>query len=182
VTTSNGAEDEEAVEAARSVVLEAFERSAEVYGLNRSYGRLYGILYFADGPLSLDDIVEESGYAKSTVSNAMQQLSHLHMVHRRSVPGEGKKAFYEAERDFWRILQQFLKREVQQEIDTMTRALDEAERELADAEGERAERMRNRVQSLQQIYSRSQRLVTLLTSSPRGTLEGLVERFRDSGE
>lgn len=115
------------------------ERSAEIWGLNRSYGRLYGILFFADEPISLDAVVERSGYAKSTVSTAMKKMQRMHLVHRRSIPGEGKKAFYEAERDFWTVLQEFLRREVRREIDTMSRSLDKAEEHLKAAGSEQAE-------------------------------------------
>ncbi|MFB6136997.1 MAG: GbsR/MarR family transcriptional regulator [Halobacteriaceae archaeon] len=166
------------VAAAREEVVQAMERSAELYGLNRSYGRLYGVLYFADEPQSLDDLVAESGYAKSTVSTAMQAMRDLHLVHRRSVPGEGRKAFYEAERDFWTVLQEFLRREVQREIDVMSRALESAEAELEGVDTERAARDRERIRSLRRTYERSQRLVDVLTSQSLDRLSALVERLR----
>jgi DNA-binding transcriptional regulator GbsR (MarR family) len=92
-------------EVARETVIDAIERSAEVWGMKRSYGRLYGILYFALEPLSLDTLTERSGYAKSTVSSAMKTLERYHLIHRQSIPGEGKKAYFEAEMDFWYVLQ-----------------------------------------------------------------------------
>jgi DNA-binding transcriptional regulator GbsR (MarR family) len=187
--TSNGSGDGEGVagddegpppevEAAREEVIRAMERSAEVYGQNRSYGRLYGILYFADEPVSLDELTDRSGYAKSTVSTAMKQLERLHLVHRRSVPGEGKKAFYEAEREFWEVVQELLRREVKREIDIMTRALDDAEETLAAADDEQAERDLEKVRHLDGMYSRSERVVNLLTSASIDRLAALVERLR----
>jgi len=168
----------EDVETAREAVVEAMERSANVYGLNRSYGRLYGLLYFADDPVSLDTLVEESGYAKSTVSTAMQDMERLHLVYRRSVPGEGKKAFYEAERNFWTVVQEFLRREVQREISVMTSALEEAERSLEEADDPRARQDLEKVRDLRQMYQRSQRLVNVLTGSSVDRLAGLLERLR----
>jgi len=150
---------------ARERVIQGFERAAEVYGLSRSYGRLYGILYFAHDPQSLDDLADESGFAKSTVSSAMSDLDRLHMVHRRSMPGEGKKAFFQAERDFWRIMQDLLDREVRREIDTMTRALDDAEAALEAADTERARADLERVRDLQRLYAQSERFVDVVTSS-----------------
>jgi DNA-binding transcriptional regulator GbsR (MarR family) len=185
---------------ARERVITAFERSAEIYGLNRSYGRLYGLLYFADGPASLDQLVDASGYAKSTVSTALKDMERLHLVYRRSVPGEGKKAFYEAERDFWTVVREFLRREVQREIDTVSRALADAEETLeAAAEGERVdtvggsagaddgrsevnderiERDLRQVRELRQMYDRSERIVRLLTDSSVDRLAGLLDRLR----
>jgi len=54
---------------ARERVIESMEQSAEVYGLSRSAGRIYGVLYFAARPRSIPELVEETGYAKSTVSS-----------------------------------------------------------------------------------------------------------------
>jgi len=166
-------------EAARERVIEAFERSAEIYGLNRSYGRLYGILFFAHDPVSLDELAERSGFAKSTVSSAMQDLNSLHMVHRRSLPGEGKRAFFEAERDFWRILREFLNREVRREIETMTRALADAETALEDADTERAETDLERVRELQRVYAQSERFVDIVTSAPAESVRGALSAFVD---
>ncbi|MFB6092478.1 MAG: GbsR/MarR family transcriptional regulator [Haloquadratum sp.] len=177
-TTDEGSTDP--VEQAREEVIQALERSAEVYGLNRSYGRLYGILFFANEPLSLDELVEESGYAKSTVSTALQKMDRLHVVHRRSLPGEGKKVFYEAETDFWHVIQQFLQHEVRREIDIMTRALDSAADRLEAVDDERAESDLERIRTLQTTYDRSERLVDLLTSSSIDRLTGLLDRLRSS--
>ncbi|MXR22398.1 GbsR/MarR family transcriptional regulator [Halobacterium bonnevillei] len=170
------------VDAARERVIEGFERSAEIYGLSRSYGRLYGILFFAHDPMSLDDLAADSGFAKSTVSTAMSELERFHMVHRRSLPGEGKRAFFEAERDFWRIVQELLDREVRREIDTMTRALDDAEAALETADTERARTDLERIRDLQRVYAQSERLVDLATSASadrlRTALSTLSETLR----
>lgn len=163
---------------ARERVIQALERSADLYGTNRSYGRLYGLLFFADGPVSLDALVAESGYAKSTVSTAMSDLERLHLVTRRSLPGEGKKAFYVAERDFWTVLQEFLRGEVQREISLVTRALDDAETALEAADTDQAARDLEKVRDLARTYAASQRLVDLLTSASVDRLRGLVDRLQ----
>ncbi|MXR50456.1 transcriptional regulator [Halovenus sp. WSH3] len=165
-------------ERAREEVLDAMERAAEIYGLSRSYGRLYGLLFFAEEPMSLDDLVERSEYAKSTVSTAMNSLQRLHLVHRRSIPGEGKKAFYEAERDFWTVFQEFLRREVRREVDTMIRSLDRAEQHLDGLDDEQAQRDLEKIRQLRRMYDRSQSLIDILTSSSLDRLAGLLERLR----
>jgi DNA-binding transcriptional regulator GbsR (MarR family) len=169
-------DDDQSVEHARREVIEAMEQSAELYGLNRSHGRLYGILFFQDEPISLDDLVEQSGYAKSTVSTAMRNLERVHLVHRRSIPGEGKKAFYEAERDFWHVVQQFLRGEVQQEIDIMTRTLESAREQLEAVDDERAAQDLERIRSLERMYSHSETLVGLLTNESIERLIKLLDR------
>jgi DNA-binding transcriptional regulator GbsR (MarR family) len=172
---SEGESDD--IEQARGEVIEALARSAEVYGAKRSYGKLYGILFFADEPLSLDELVERSDYAKSTVSTAMNTLERFHMAHRRSLPGEGKKAFYEAETDFWYIFQQFLQQEVRREIDIMTRALDSAITTLEEAETEQATRDLEKLRNLRRVYQRSERLVNLVTSQPVDRLSSMAQKL-----
>lgn len=168
-------------QAARERVIDAMARSAEVYGLSRSHGRLYGVLYFADEPLLLDDLVAESGYAKSTVSTAMSAMERLHLVRRRSVPGEGKRAFFEPERDLWYVVQQLLDDEVRREVELMTRALDEAETALREAEGEHAARDLERVRQLEGFYRRAERFVDVFATVPMDRVRYVVDRLRREG-
>ena len=184
----NGADGEESarevpatsedVAAAREEVIDAMARSFEVYGAKRSYGRLYGILYFAEEPLSLDRLVAESGYAKSTVSTAMSTLERFHLVQRRSMAGEGKRAYFEAEHDFWYVFQQFLEQQVRREIRIMTRALDAAEMVLEAADDDRTARDLEKIQELQDVYAEGDRLIDVLTSERLDRLVSDVERFR----
>ncbi len=168
---------DDAVREAREEVIDAMERAAEIYGVSRSYGRLYGILYFAEEPVSLDALAEESGFAKSTVSSTTRELQRLHLVRRRSVPGEGKRAFYEAERDFWAVCQDLLDRQARREIDTMLRSLETAAERLEAADGDQAERDLQKVRDLQRTYRLGRRLVSALTGSSAERLVRLVERL-----
>jgi len=171
-------EPPQAVREARETVIEAFANSAEIYGAKRSYGRLYGILYFADEPLSLDTLAERSEYAKSTVSTAMTELGRYHMVTRRSIPGEGKKAFFEAETDFWQIIRAFLNNEVRREIETMTRALSDALDSLEDVEDGRAEDDRQKLQELLELYRQSERAIDILNSQSVDRIAAVFDRLR----
>jgi DNA-binding transcriptional regulator GbsR (MarR family) len=173
-------EDEEAT--AREAVIEAMATSAEMYGMKRSLGRLYGILYFADGPLSLDELVERSDYAKSTVSTAMTTLERYYFVQRRSLPGEGKRAFFEAERDWWSVMKRVLETEGHREVVTMTRALESAERQLEDSDGKRAETDLERVRELQEYYRQIEQFVDLLTGLSSEELAAMAEMIESATE
>lgn len=171
-------ESESDPDTARENVIEAMARSAELYGFSRSYGRLYGILFFAEEPLSLDTLSEESDYAKSTVSTAMSDMKRMHLVYRRSMPGEGKKAYFEAETDLWYITQELLNREVVREIQIMRRALDEAAETLEQTETDRAARDLEKIRKLQQLYDRFEQLVDLLTGQSMDRIVSLLKRIR----
>lgn len=163
---------------AREEVIEAMARSIEMYGANQSYGRLYGILFFAEEPMSLDTLTKESGYAKSTVSTAMNTLERVHMVHRQSIPGEGKKAYFEIETDFWYVFQQLLNQEVMREIQIMRRALDSAAETLAETDTEKAQRDLDKIRKLQRLYTRGEQLVELLTNQSLDRLISMLKRVR----
>lgn len=181
-TQKSGDDDDNDVMAARQEVIDAMATTAEVYGAKRSYGQLYGILYFAQEPLSLDELAERSGYAKSTVSTAMSALERYYLVYRRSLPGEGKRAFFEAERDWWTVIEQVLETEGQREIATMTRALDVAENHLEGSEQAQADADLERVQELQQYYEQIEQLVDLLSEVSSEQLLSLVELLDANAE
>ncbi|WP_423744897.1 transcriptional regulator (plasmid) [Haladaptatus sp. SPP-AMP-3] len=168
---------EEKREAAREEVIEAIERSTAIYGVKRSYGRLYGILFFAHDPLSLDELVEESGYAKSTVSDAMSTLQRFHMVNRRSKPGEGKRAFFEAETDIWHVVQEFLQTEIRRETQIMSRALTDAE-EKFEAAG--ADEDLEKVRRLRRLYDQTDTLISVLSRVPLDRFMNLVKQLKRS--
>ncbi|MEY7847747.1 GbsR/MarR family transcriptional regulator [Natrarchaeobius sp. A-rgal3] len=160
-------------EQARDAIVDAMAQAAEVYGINQSYGRLYGILYLSPEPCSLDDLVEESGYAKSTVSSAMKALERYYLVSRHSKPGEGKRVYFTAETDFWTVFEEIGAQEGRRELRIMTRGIDSAERALEEApETERTEHARERLDELTTLF---ERIDTLLTFVSDHSLDELVE-------
>ena len=167
------------LDTAREEVIEAIARSLSVYGVNQSYGRLYGILYFAEEPISLDGLTDESSYSKSTVSAVMRTLERMHVVHRRSIPGEGKKAFFEAETDFWHIAQELMDREVTHEVEIMNRALDSAAETFETIDSAQAQRDLEKVRQYQQLFNHIELLVELFTNQSEDQLMAQLEGMRD---
>jgi DNA-binding transcriptional regulator GbsR (MarR family) len=159
---------------ARERVIESMEQSAEVYGLSRSAGRIYGVLYFATEPLSIPELVEETGYAKSTVSNVTRTLTRIGLVHRRSSAGGGRRVQFAAEREVWFILQdvfqQYILRETQATIRTLRRA---EERLPADAGGQD----RERIAELLATYEDLQETIELASSFSLAELRDALETY-----
>jgi DNA-binding transcriptional regulator GbsR (MarR family) len=114
----------EDVDAVRRDMIESMERSAEVYGLSRSAGRVYGALYFASGPLSISELVEETGYAKSTISNVTRKLTRIGLIRRRSTGGGGRRVQFEPETDLWFVVQDVFQQYVAREMGTTRRTLE----------------------------------------------------------
>lgn len=171
-------------DAVRERVVEALERSAEMYGLNRSSGRVYGVLYFADGSLTIPELVERTGYAKSTISTVTRQLDRIGLARRRS--GSGRRVEFEARTDVWFILQDVYRQFAQREMAATVRALRRAEQDLSASveaddgrpDGSRAEHDLERVRELQENYEKLRLLFDLAADR---SIDELVELL-DEGD
>lgn len=145
---------DEARALARERVIESMEQTAEVYGLSRSAGRIYGVLYFAKAPLSIPELVDRTGYAKSTVSNVTRSLTRIGLVLRRSSEGGGRRVRFEAEREVWIIIQDVFRQYVRREVRTTLRTIHRAQTELPDdtsSEAELIRQLESRYETLDEI-------------------------------
>jgi DNA-binding transcriptional regulator GbsR (MarR family) len=77
----------------RLQMIEACGRICQVFGLPRSLGQIYGLLYLAANPLSLDEIAELLGISKASVSTGTRQLSSWGGIRQVWVPGERRDHF-----------------------------------------------------------------------------------------
>lgn len=167
---------EEQLRAIREEVIESIERSAEVYGLSRSGGRVYGVLYFADNPLSIPELVEETGYAKSTISNVTRKLTRIGMIRRRSSEGGGRRVRFVPETDLWFIIQDVFRQFITREMEVTQRTLDRALDQLDTLEDQSTQRERERIEALKETYGELQSLLTLATDhSATELIEALQE-------
>jgi DNA-binding transcriptional regulator GbsR (MarR family) len=75
-------EDKERLEKARERIIETIAQNIHLYGLAPSVGRQYGVMYFHDEPLTLDQMTELLGMSKTSVSTSVRALSDLKLVER----------------------------------------------------------------------------------------------------
>jgi DNA-binding transcriptional regulator GbsR (MarR family) len=165
--------DEVAV--ARERIIESLEQSAEVYGLSRSAGRIYGELYFADDPLSIPELVDLTGYAKSTVSNVTRKLNRIGLIHRRSSAGGGRRVQFEAERVGWYIIQDVFQQYINREMQATIREIQRAEDQLpADETGPEVAQIRE----LKETYEDLQEIVQLASEFSAQELREALETYQ----
>ena len=69
--------DEEKLEQARERVIEAISQNMNLYGVTESIGRLYGALYFQEGPLTLDEMLDADGIEDSTSYSAEHEQEFI---------------------------------------------------------------------------------------------------------
>lgn len=88
-----------AIEKSRRRVIDSIGNNMDLYGVTMSIGHLYGNMYFHDGPVTLDDMGEQMGMSKTSISTGMRTLIDLKMIGK--VWGKGsRKDLYEVESDW----------------------------------------------------------------------------------
>ena len=94
------------------------------WGFPKGMGAIFGVLYLSPRPLSLDEIVQETGLTKGAISTEIRALARMGLVHRSSRLGD-RKDYYEAESDFYAAIRSILKERQNSEFDRALRSVRE---------------------------------------------------------
>ncbi len=119
-------------EEVRLKVIEAIAQTMDLYGVNYSFGQLYGIMFFEDRPMTLEEMRTSMNMSKSNMSYAVRSLIESKMVTKLNEKEE-RKDLYAAETDFFKAFQAFFATKLQREIDVMREAIDASIPELAES-------------------------------------------------
>ncbi|MBS4220562.1 GbsR/MarR family transcriptional regulator [Bacillus sp. FJAT-49711] len=92
--------DKEQLEKARERIIETIAQNIDLYGVTPSAGRLYGMMYFYNKPITLDEMKEELGMSKTSMSTSVRSLSDLKMVERVWKKGV-RKDLYQVQEDWY---------------------------------------------------------------------------------
>ncbi len=118
-------------EALRLPVIDAIAETMDLYGANYTFGQLYGIMYFEDRPMTLEEMQGFMNMSKSNMSYAVRSLLDTKMVTKLKEKDE-RKDLYAAETDFFQTFRNFFAAKLQREVDVMRGALDAAIPELSE--------------------------------------------------
>lgn len=129
----NGKEELDLV---RERVIETIAKNMNLYGVTDSIGRLYGMLYFHEHPMTLDEMKEELGMSKTSMSTSVRVLQDLKMVEKVWKKGI-RKDLYQAEEDWYQTFIDFFtikwRSGIAMNMSAMAKAIKELER-LVDSE------------------------------------------------
>lgn len=123
------------------------------WGFPKGMGAIFAVLYLAPAPLSLDEIVRETGLTKGAVSTEIRALARMGLVHRGNKLGD-RKDYYEAETDFYAAIRSILKERQNSEFDRAVRSVKETLEALEAnwVEEEEWQFVYERVQALQEFF------------------------------
>ncbi|MFZ4451118.1 GbsR/MarR family transcriptional regulator [Salibacterium aidingense] len=116
--------DWDKLEETRDVMESAIAQSMVIYGVTPSVGRIYGVLYFASEPMSIDEIKVQVAMSKASVSNGLRELQETEMVTKVWKKGERKDHFI-AEKDFLRNFINYFVKKIRQERNLLMKAAEQ---------------------------------------------------------
>ncbi|SIS64716.1 DNA-binding transcriptional regulator GbsR, MarR family [Roseivivax lentus] len=152
------------------------------WGINRTVGQIYALLFISDAPLCADGICERLGFSRSNVSMGLKELQNWRLVIRKHIDGD-RREFFTTPTDLMAIVRTLVEERKKREIDPTLTKLRELELESADA-GQtdtyataRITELRELIESMTALYDdlariETERLATLLKAG--STLSKLV--------
>jgi DNA-binding transcriptional regulator GbsR (MarR family) len=134
---------------------EGLSQISRFWGFPKGMGAIFAVLYLSPAPLSLDEIVEQTGLTKGAISTEVRALARLGLV-RRSSKLADRKDYYEAETDFYKSIRSILKERQNTEFDSAVRSVRETleKLEAGQVSGDEAEKqfIVQRVRALQDFF------------------------------
>ena len=106
------------------------------WGINRTVGQIYALLYVSPRPLCADDIVEALGVSRSNVSMGLRELQAWNLVLLRHIPDDRRDHFTTPE-DVWQILRVLAEERKKREVDPTLSVLRELLMQTPTSESER---------------------------------------------
>ena len=93
VTTSSSVDTKDALDEWESAVIDLFLNAANSFGLPKSYGQIYGLLFCRDEPLAMDEVMELLQISKGSASQGLRALRQLGAVSSTYAQGDRKERF-----------------------------------------------------------------------------------------
>ena len=96
------------------------------WGINRTVGQIYALIFVAPAPLHADDIAEKLAFSRSNVSMGLKELQAWRLVKLRHLAGD-RREYFEAPANAWEIFQTLAaerrRREIQPTLSMLRNAL-----------------------------------------------------------
>lgn len=147
----------------RLAIIDFFVRAADLLGMPRSYGEIYGLLYSSEKPLQLGEVVELLGISKGSASQGLRALRQFGAVKIVFVPGD-RRDYYEAEMQLKRMASGFLRDQINPHLDSGAERLEQINTLIEDDQTslENPKAMKAKVEKLKTWHKRAHKLVPLI--------------------
>jgi DNA-binding transcriptional regulator GbsR (MarR family) len=111
------------------------------WGINRTVGQIYALIFVSPRPLNADDIGESLEFSRSNVSMGLKELQAWRLVRLLHLPGD-RREYFEAPTDAWEIFRTLAEERRRREIEPTLSMLRNALLEEATTEEDRIAQQR----------------------------------------
>jgi DNA-binding transcriptional regulator GbsR (MarR family) len=124
------------------------------WGINRTVGQIYALIFISQQPLNADEIAEALEFSRSNVSMGLKELQAWRLVRLKHLPGD-RREYFEAPQDVWEIFRVLAEERRRREIEPTLSMLRMA---LLEQPGNAAER--HAQERMRQMHELIDRLMT----------------------
>jgi DNA-binding transcriptional regulator GbsR (MarR family) len=93
-----------------------FGEMGNAWGINRTVGQIYALLYLSPKPLNADDISEITKFSRSNVSMGLKELQSWNLIKLKYHPGD-RKEYFSTPDDIWQIFRTLAVERKKRELD-----------------------------------------------------------------
>jgi DNA-binding transcriptional regulator GbsR (MarR family) len=86
------------------------------WGINRTVGQIYALLFVSDRALNADEIVDKIGISRSNVSMGLKELQGWRLVRLSHLPGD-RRDYFTAPDDVWAIFKTLAEERQRREVE-----------------------------------------------------------------
>ena len=155
------------LEAIKEDFIQGLSQISQFWGLPKSMGAIFAVLYLSPTAAGLDELVEKTGFTKGAISTSVRTLARMGLVHRQSKIGD-RKDYYVAESDFYKVVRSILKGRENSEFDralaSVKKTLGELEASPNQERNEDWDFAKNRVVEMQSFFDGLDSLVRVITA------------------
>lgn len=86
------------------------------WGINRTVGQIYALIFMSPRPLNADDIAEALEFSRSNVSMGLKELQSWRLVRMKHLPGD-RREYFDAPSDAWEIFRTLAEERRRREVE-----------------------------------------------------------------
>lgn len=86
------------------------------WGINRTVGQIYALLFSTERPLNADEIADALALSRSNVSMGLKELTSWNLVRLQHLPGD-RREYFSAPEDVWAIFRTLAEERRKREVD-----------------------------------------------------------------
>jgi DNA-binding transcriptional regulator GbsR (MarR family) len=105
------------------------------WGINRTVGQMYALLYVSGKPLNADEIAEHLQFSRSNVSMGLKELQSWRLVKLMHLQGD-RREYFEPPKDVWDIFKALIEERRRREVEPTLSMLRDALLEAPATEGD----------------------------------------------